>query len=395
MSELKILHLADLHLGCGAYERWRDGRPVRLYESLAALDAVLDAGLRENAHAVVVAGDVYDHPKPEPIVAREWARRVARLRNAGVPLVVVPGNHDRPGRAPGVSGLAVFDALDLPGVTVAAEAGVYDIPTPAGSLTTVAIPWVFGGPRENVDRAEAEIQESLAGAWDARLADARFAILVGHLWARGGRASSERGFFGEQAAVALTSFAHPGIKYYALGHLHLHQKIAMPAGGPAAYAGAPVRFDFSDEGVPKGAVLATLADDGPTQWRFLEIPAREFVTVTVEARDEDAARRALAAAAAGRDWTEAIVRLKLVNGVAALEGFGVAEVREAFADAFALRIIVETTPAAARRREGISAESGLAGALAAFVRDNPPPSNVSLDDLINRARELEAAPPPA
>lgn len=390
MSEIKILHLADLHLGCGAYERWRDGRPVRLGEFLAGLDAALEAGLAENIHAVVVAGDVYDHPRPEPIVAREWARRVTRVRKAGIPLLVVPGNHDRPGRAPGVSGLAVFGALELPGVIVAAEAGVYEIPTAAGVLTVAAVPWSFGGPRESVARAAAELEQALAGPWGERLGSARFPILVGHLWARGGRASSEGGFFGDQTAIAPSSFSHPAIEYYALGHLHMHQEIKIPAGGPAVYAGAPARFDFGDEGVPKGAVLVTLADDSPARWRFLEVPAREFTTFTVEAPGGDEILEALAAAAAGRSWNEAIVRLKVIVPASTAEDLNLGQIRAPFADAFGFRLIVETAAAPARRREGIPAESTLAAALAAYTRENPPPPGLPLEELINRARELEA-----
>jgi len=178
---IKFLHIADLHLGLKTYERWLGGRPARLAGFLGALDAVLDLALDEGVHLVVVAGDIYDSPRAEPLVQREWARRVARLRAARVPLVIVPGNHDRPRRDPAVSGQAVFGALSLEGVYLATVPSLLEVETAAGPITVAAAPWRFDGGREHVRAAEEELARLVHNEWAPRLGG-RPAIFVGHVW---------------------------------------------------------------------------------------------------------------------------------------------------------------------------------------------------------------------
>lgn len=87
-----ILHLSDLHLGSSAPEQ----RPI-----LAALPTALDA-LRQAAGApslVAITGDVFDSATVEIVHAIErftaFVGDVRRALGAEVPVVVVPGNHDR------------------------------------------------------------------------------------------------------------------------------------------------------------------------------------------------------------------------------------------------------------------------------------------------------------
>jgi exonuclease SbcD len=384
---LKILHLADLHLGAAAYERWRGGRPERLDEFLAALDAALAAGEEAGVHAVVVAGDVYDQYRPEPLVQQEWARRVARLRARGTPLVVCLGNHDRAPRAAAVSAQAVFAALNLPGVYVAAEPTLWEIPTAAGALTVAAAPWDAGGAPETAAATAARLEDLVRNRWRRALARARPAIFVGHVWVAGGRLSSESAGFLGQAQIPPRAIADRAFAYYALGHLHLHQKIAFGAGGPAVYAGSIAPLDFSDEGAPKGAVLVELEPGEPTRWRFIQLPARPFLTVDVAATTPEEAAAQVAAFAAAHRTRGAVVRCR-VTGPA---GLGPALDRDALADAFpeslAFRLEV-VVPTAARRRAGIAPELDLAAALRLYAADHPPASDLTWDDILARADAL-------
>ena len=216
------------------------------------------------------------------------------------------------------------------------------------------------------------------------------AIFAGHLWAEGGKLSSEGGLFADQSQIPAAAFAHEAFAYYALGHLHLHQQVAVPAGGPAVYAGSIGRIDFSDEGAPKGAVLVAVGTDGARR-RFIPVPAREFITVAVEAENEGDVTKTAEEAAARRCYEEAVVRLRVTGPASLASHVNHAALEAAFAGAFSFR--VEFTPRAVerRRRTGIPAESDLRQALTAYAREKPPAAAFSLDDLLARTRELEAA----
>ena len=93
---IKLLHLADLHIGMENYGRLDpvSGMHTRLIDYLNRLDEAIDYGLAEGADVVLIAGDVYKNRAPNPTHQREFARRIHRLRRAGLPIFILVGNHD-------------------------------------------------------------------------------------------------------------------------------------------------------------------------------------------------------------------------------------------------------------------------------------------------------------
>lgn len=88
----KLIHISDLHLS----DKQGDKQKVLLNNLFAALRQEGDD--RGPADRVAVTGDLFDSAGVEADVAREQARDFfAKLSDAvgGVPIVVLPGNHDR------------------------------------------------------------------------------------------------------------------------------------------------------------------------------------------------------------------------------------------------------------------------------------------------------------
>src|SRR5687768_65291 len=76
---IRLLHLADLHLGVENYGR---PDPLRGYNSrvadfLRCLDAAVEASAEVDL--VLIAGDIYKTCQPTPTVQREFADRVKRF----------------------------------------------------------------------------------------------------------------------------------------------------------------------------------------------------------------------------------------------------------------------------------------------------------------------------
>jgi DNA repair exonuclease SbcCD nuclease subunit len=85
LSGLKLVHSSDLHLGDEETTRLSGGNETLMLERvLAAAEAV-------TADALLLVGDVFENNR----VARGLVARVGKLlTGAGLPVIVLPGNHD-------------------------------------------------------------------------------------------------------------------------------------------------------------------------------------------------------------------------------------------------------------------------------------------------------------
>lgn len=95
---MKILHLTDTHLGNhlrvrGAPEGWTRG-----LDHEAAMARALEPAMREDVDLVVHSGDVFNRSRPDAAAMKGASRLLVRASKR-VPVVLIPGNHDRWGIA--------------------------------------------------------------------------------------------------------------------------------------------------------------------------------------------------------------------------------------------------------------------------------------------------------
>jgi DNA repair exonuclease SbcCD nuclease subunit len=84
-KDILLVHSSDLHVDDGFTARVHDGEGTR------GLRAVLATARGLAADVVVLAGDVFEHNRLGDEIVAETARLVAE---AGLPVVLLPGNHD-------------------------------------------------------------------------------------------------------------------------------------------------------------------------------------------------------------------------------------------------------------------------------------------------------------
>jgi DNA repair exonuclease SbcCD nuclease subunit len=96
----RILHLADLHLGANHDYLGVDAE-ARAREVDTVLDRVADWLLGPNhgpaqpgVGAVLIAGDLFDSPRPDDSIVERVVRSLGRITQAGITVITVPGNHD-------------------------------------------------------------------------------------------------------------------------------------------------------------------------------------------------------------------------------------------------------------------------------------------------------------
>jgi len=304
MHRIRLLHFADLHLGTENYGRLDPATGVhgRVLDFLQRFDEVIEYGLEHEVDLVIFAGDAFRNRNPNPTYQRAFARRIKRLADAGVPVVLLVGNHDLPTMVKKASSVDIFSALEVPNVTVGREEDVHLIETRHGPVQVATVPYPVrqrlltrdeyrGLSIERLDEALKKIVTDNVRAMTAQLDQDVPAILTAHLSVSGAFFGSERSvMIGRDVVVMKSALADPVWDYVALGHIHKHQVIGDGESPPVVYAGSLERIDFGEEGQPKGFCWAELSRGKgsrawTTAWRFVEVDARPFVTLRVDLRE--------------------------------------------------------------------------------------------------------------
>jgi len=90
----RLLHLADLHLGWAPHDLPPAVAEARRAARDARLDEAVALALRERVDAVVIVGDLFERYDPPSALVARARSALARLTDAGVAVVTIPGNHD-------------------------------------------------------------------------------------------------------------------------------------------------------------------------------------------------------------------------------------------------------------------------------------------------------------
>ena len=96
---MRVLHTADFH--AGRLLRGYDRTP-EIHDALTEIAALAQS---ERADAVLVAGDLFDTGNPSADAEQAVFDFFLRLRDAGLPGIVIAGNHDSAARLASVAGL--------------------------------------------------------------------------------------------------------------------------------------------------------------------------------------------------------------------------------------------------------------------------------------------------
>jgi len=250
---------------------------------------------------VVFCGDAYKSRDPSQTQQREFAKRLRRLSESGIPVFLLVGNHDLPNAIGRANAVEIFDTLSVNHIYVGNRPDIYNIPTRQGTIQLVAFPWLKRSAllsREeakslSIEQANDRLQEmmtrrllDLVSELDPDLP----ALLAAHVSVSTAKPGSERSMVvGRDPVLLLGNVALPVFDYVALGHVHRHQVLLQNP--PVVYAGSLERFDFGDEDEDKGFCAVDVEMRGQEKnvtYEFHKVSARRFVTVTVDIAIEDA-----------------------------------------------------------------------------------------------------------
>jgi exonuclease SbcD len=300
---MKILHFADLHLGMETYGGVdpATGLSTRLIDVIKVLDEVVEYAVDNDVDLVLFCGDAYKNRDPSQTQQREFAKRLRRLSESGIPVFLLVGNHDLPNAIGRANAVEIFDTLSVNHIHVGNRPDIYTIPTKKGNVQIVALPWLKRSAllsREeaknlSIEQANDRLQEMMTRRLldlISELDQSLPTLLIAHVAVSTAKPGSERSMVvGRDPVLLLGNVAQPVFDYVALGHVHRHQVLVQSP--PVIYAGSLERFDFGDEDEDKGFYVVDVEMVGGkkrTTYKFHKVNARRFVTVTVDIAVEDA-----------------------------------------------------------------------------------------------------------
>ncbi|HWQ84913.1 MAG TPA: exonuclease SbcCD subunit D [Anaerolineales bacterium] len=289
-----ILHFADAHIDMANYGRHdpQSGLPLRVLDFLKSLDTIVDAAIAERVDLVLFAGDAYKDRSPAPTYQREWGKRIMRLSRAGIPTLLLVGNHDLSPAMGRAHALDPFTTLEVPNVRVIDKPMFLGREQLAGlGLQVLALPWIgrsglmanLNLQGETVSQVNDRIQDRLGeliASWLEEADPSLPVVLAAHATVQGAQYGGERMvMLGSDLALPPSLVRNPRLDYVALGHIHKAQNLNPDAHPPVIYPGSIERVDFGEVADDKFYVLAHVERGKTTvEWRKLT-GVRPFIDI--------------------------------------------------------------------------------------------------------------------
>lgn len=298
-----ILHFADAHIDMANYGRHdpETGLPLRVLDFLKSLDTIVDTAVNEKVDLVLFAGDAYKDRTPAPTFQREWGKRIMRLSRAGIPTLLLVGNHDTSPANGRASSIQEFDTLDVPHVKVIGTPQMLGPEELEGlPLQIIALPWIgrsalaarMSEANGDFNKVYTELEDNLTDLVHNWLEDADPAlpvVLTAHCSVQGAINGSEISvMLGKDLVLKPSLVKDTRIAYSALGHIHKAQDLNPNAQPPVIYPGSIERVDFGEVAEDKFFVIAHVEAGQSTQveWRKLK-GIRSFKSIFFYVKDAD------------------------------------------------------------------------------------------------------------
>lgn len=267
---MDIVHFSDTHLGFREFHRIdpETGINQREQDVYDAFTSLVDRVLTLDPDLVLHAGDLFDNVRPNNRAVNLATEQFSRLSEAGIPTVLIAGNHDTPKIATTGTITRALDRLPhIEAVTSDPESndsGYRKIPVDGTLVHALA-----DAPTEE------KLSERIKGLKPEE--NYNWNVLVLHAGIRTLEGTVFSGEFNEHH-VDKDLIENKGFDYVALGHYHKRMEVNLSSTTKAVYCGAPERFSFNESAYEPGFVRVYLKENEVSYAEEL-IETREFITL--------------------------------------------------------------------------------------------------------------------
>lgn len=252
---MRLLHTSDWHLG--KVLKGIDRTP----EIVQAMKDLLEIVKKERVDLVAISGDLFDRRQPSVEAEAHAVEFFLRLRELGVPALVIAGNHDPKERLEALSPLFAEVGVTVRGKPLfQEEGGVVEVK----GLRAALLPFVSERILvKHVLAGEEERYRTYAEAMRRILDNLQSPLMLGHFALEKARPGGGEFIFHISGTYVVPRAVLPlSARYLALGHIHRQQQVSE---APVAwYSGSLIQLDFGEgEDADRGALLVELPPSGP------------------------------------------------------------------------------------------------------------------------------------
>ncbi len=269
---MKILHTADWHAGRSLHGVSRTPEIREVLQEIASL------AIEEQVDLILVAGDLFDNKNPGAEAEQAVYEFFLSTGQAGIPSVVIAGNHDSPSRLDAVGGILKLASVYAFGeVRVAGRGGTFSLKIGEETAQIAALPFIS----ERRIIKVADLLGSNPGQWREKyqqgmrslvnnltqpFASDTVNLLLAHTTMNGATLANSEYQFHCTEAYSLSPDVFPAsCNYVALGHIHKPQAIQGFPEHAARYAGSILQLDFGEQADKKHVYIIEAKAGKPSE----------------------------------------------------------------------------------------------------------------------------------
>ena len=275
---MKLVHLADLHLGKKVNEfSMIDDQEYILKEIINIIDD-------EKTDGVLVAGDVFDRPIPSEEAIKLWDDFLNAMAKRNIQVFAISGNHDSAVRFAEHTSL-----MDSTGIHLSPEyngkTNKYQIEKQGVKVNIYLLPFIkpihvrHYFPDEDINNYTDACRVAIE---NMQVNKEELNILIAHQFVTGAtRCDSEEISVGGLDNVDVTVFED--FDYVALGHIHGKQTIGRDT---IRYSGTPLKYSFSEKNHVKSVTVIEIDSKKDISVREVNLtPRRDMAEIRGKCSD--------------------------------------------------------------------------------------------------------------
>jgi exonuclease SbcD len=304
---IRLLLVADTHLGFDLPFRPRIQRRRRGHDFFANFERALEPALRGDVDLVVHGGDLFYRSKVPAALVDRAMEPLVRVADAGVPVYIVPGNHER-------SHIPLHLWAAHPNIRIFDRSRTFLHRAPGGTLALAGFPF---------ERKVRDAFIHLVDRTGCQESDAEARVLCLHQAVEGAQVGPGDFTFRGGPDVVRGSDIPGGLCAVLSGHIHraqilTHDLQRRPLAAPVIYPGSVERTAFAERHEDKACAVVTIALAGLERGclvdtTFHSLPARPMLYLDVVAESSGSELlQHLQAELLALD-ADAVVRIRLVG----------------------------------------------------------------------------------
>jgi DNA repair exonuclease SbcCD nuclease subunit len=258
---MKILHVADTHLGYSAYRKsTEEGVNQREMDVYNAFEQFVDYAVDVKPDLIIHAGDLFDSVRPNNRAITFSLKQLLRVSKAGIPLVMISGNHEHPKLKETGHIFSIFDHLENVYPIYNGKYEKLSFNISKKKLLVHCIPQCTSKKEFNAELKKLKPDSNVD-----------YNIFVAHGAVTGIQVFSMSEF---NELIIPAQILSRKFDYIALGHFHGFTKLA----DNAFYSGSIESFTFNDAGDKKGFIEFELSEKN-LKHNFVQVLSRPMIDV--------------------------------------------------------------------------------------------------------------------